>query len=164
MALPDQPRSRRCWFLTSRATGSHHTQSRHTACVRSHHHAGGADALRQCQGRDSDLQAASAPINKTGGCVAFPGVPANQPQSYGGCQHLRAVSACVCVGFSRQRRLIRRSLLLSPLSSFGALEQTLQDFHPNRKRPFRVFVWRLAAGALARPASKSRQLSDWRTI
>ena len=38
---------RRCWFLSSRATGGHHTQPRRAASVRSRHLAGDTDALGQ---------------------------------------------------------------------------------------------------------------------
>ncbi len=53
----------RCWFLSSRAVRSHHTQLRRSASVGKHHAATG-DALAQDQTRDSDLPAAS-PSGKT---------------------------------------------------------------------------------------------------
>ena len=58
---------RRCWFLSS---GSHHTQPRRAATVRSRHFAGNTDALGQRQRRDDQLRAASAPIGKTDVAVA----------------------------------------------------------------------------------------------
>ena len=64
------PDDRRCWFLSSRAIGGHHTQSRRAASVRRRHLAGDADALGQDQRRDNDLQAASPLIGKTD--VALP--------------------------------------------------------------------------------------------
>jgi len=51
---------RRCWFLSSRAVRSHHTQLRRAASVGKHHRAA-SDALVQDQPRASDLQAASPP-------------------------------------------------------------------------------------------------------
>ena len=61
---------RRCWFLSSRAGGGQHTQSRRSASVSRRHLAGSTDARRQDQRRDSDLQPASAPITKTDVAVA----------------------------------------------------------------------------------------------
>jgi hypothetical protein len=67
----------RCWFLSSSAVGGHHTQLHRAAPVRSRHLAGDTDAVRQGQQRDSDLQTASAPKDKTDFAVTAepPGVP-----------------------------------------------------------------------------------------
>ena len=70
---------RRCWFLSSRAIGGHHTQSRRAASVRRRHLAGDTDALGQDQRRDNDLQAASPLIGKTD--VAVAAEPPAIPQS-----------------------------------------------------------------------------------
>jgi len=66
----------RCWYLSSRSIGGHHTQLRRAATVRNRHFAG--DALRQGQQRDSDLQTASAPEDKTD--IAVTAEPQAVPQ------------------------------------------------------------------------------------
>ena len=60
----------RCWFLSSRAIGANHTQSRRAASVNSRHLAGDQD-----QRRDSDLQAVSTPMGKTAVAAELPTVP-----------------------------------------------------------------------------------------
>jgi hypothetical protein len=60
---------RRCWFLSSKVVGSHHTQSPRAGPVRSRHFAGDTD-LGQVQRRDDHLQAASTAIGKTDVAVA----------------------------------------------------------------------------------------------
>ena len=66
----------RCWFLSSRATG-HHAQFPRAGSVRNRHLAGAREAARPDQQRDSDLQTASAPTEKTDRTVATepPAVP-----------------------------------------------------------------------------------------
>jgi hypothetical protein len=59
----------RCWFLSSRATG-HHAQLPRARSVRNRHLAGDTEAARRDPRRDSDLQAASAPIGQTDVAVA----------------------------------------------------------------------------------------------
>ena len=68
----------RCWFLSSRAIGGHHTQLRRAAPVRNRHLAGDTDAVRQGQQRYSDLQTASAPKDKTD--IAVTAEPPAVPQ------------------------------------------------------------------------------------
>jgi AraC-like DNA-binding protein len=55
---------RRCWFLSSKVVGGHHTQSPRAGPVRSRHFAGATD-LGQVQRRDDHLQAASTAIGRT---------------------------------------------------------------------------------------------------
>ena len=59
----------RCWFLSSRATG-HHAQLPRARSVRNRHLAGDTEAARRDPRRDSDLQAASAPIGQIDVAVA----------------------------------------------------------------------------------------------
>ena len=60
----------RCWFLSSKAIGGHHTQSRRAASVRNRHLAGD-----QHQRHDSDLEAVSTPIGKTAAAADPPAIP-----------------------------------------------------------------------------------------
>ena len=60
---------RHCWFLSSKAVGAHSQVSRRYRLL-----AGDPDAASQDQQRDSDLQATSAPTNKTDDVAAKPPV------------------------------------------------------------------------------------------
>ena len=60
----------RCWFLSSKAAGDHHTQLRRAGPARNDHRAGDAYTARRHQQPDSDLQTVSAPTDKTDGVVA----------------------------------------------------------------------------------------------
>ena len=62
----------RCWFVSSKAIGGHHTQSRRAASVRNRHLAGD-----QHQRHDSDLEAVSPPIGKTAAARRSAGDSAN---------------------------------------------------------------------------------------
>ena len=60
----------RCWFLSSKAIGGHHTQSRRAASVRNRHLAGD-----QHQRHDSGLEAVSPPTGKTAAAADPPAIP-----------------------------------------------------------------------------------------
>jgi hypothetical protein len=60
---------RHCWFLSSKAVGAHSQVSRRYRLL-----AGDPDAASQDEQRDSDLQATSAPTNKTDDVAAKPPV------------------------------------------------------------------------------------------
>ena len=66
---------RRCWFLSSRAIGGHHTQLRRAAPVRNRFFAGDTDAVRLDQKRDGDLQTASTAKNEVAVAAEPPAVP-----------------------------------------------------------------------------------------
>jgi hypothetical protein len=71
---------RRCWFLSSKVTGGHHTQPRRSAPVSSRHFAGGKrEAMEQDQRRERDLKPGSPSISKTD--VAVAAEPPSVPQS-----------------------------------------------------------------------------------